>query len=346
MTREEIMLKLQNGLLGTPDNYGGLLDARQMQGARGNGLMNFGASLLAASGPSATPTSFGQAFGQAALQGRSAQGQAVQDALNASLLKRQLAAKERKPLMTVNAGDTVYDPNEGKAVYSAPGKPQDPQSALAKLNADFLAERMSPEDYNAAKKLLLTAKTGTTVNVNNASNKLGETMAAEAGKQYATQFDAAQMAPEAIASSQRVRNMLALTPYTGTGAEWKLALGKAAKAAGFDYAGDDIENTELLAKELGQNVLNSVKSSGLAGSQGLTEGERKFLLQVVGGTITLDDKTLGKIADLNERVARNSIKKWNAVTERLPADILRQLGMGPVEETPGGAMGDGWSIVK
>jgi hypothetical protein len=91
------MLAMQNGLLGTPETYGGLLDGQQQSQARNNGLMNFGASLLASSGPSATPQSFGRNFGQAALQGRSAQSQSTQDAINAALLKKQLTTEKYQP---------------------------------------------------------------------------------------------------------------------------------------------------------------------------------------------------------------------------------------------------------
>jgi hypothetical protein len=156
---------------------------------------------------------------------------------------------------------------------------------------------------------------------------LGENQA----KAYSELYGQAQAAPETIARTKRVRELLAQTPYTGAAAEWKLAVGKGAKALGFDYTGDDVQNTELLARELGQNALDSVKSSGLAGSQGLTEGERKFLMQVIGGTIELDNKTLGRVAELNERVARNSVKKWNDTYGRLDANQMRTLGMTPVE---------------
>lgn len=110
--------KLQTGLLGKPDTYGGLLSDEQAAQARNSGLMNFGASLLASSGPSPMPTSLGQAFGQATLQGRSAQGQSTQDALNAALLKKQLTAPRKREVVTL--GTKAYDVQTGEEIASNP----------------------------------------------------------------------------------------------------------------------------------------------------------------------------------------------------------------------------------
>lgn len=110
MTREELMLAMQNGLLGQPETYGGLLDQQQQGAARNNGLINFGASLLANSGPSRQPVGFGQAIGQATLAGRSAQAQSTQGAISAALLKKQLTDKSKKDLVTAMGAD-------GKPIY-------------------------------------------------------------------------------------------------------------------------------------------------------------------------------------------------------------------------------------
>lgn len=178
----------------------------------------------------------------------------------------------------------------------------------------------------------MQAKKSAPVNVNvNTEKSLYGTMADKVAGQYSDLYAMAQGAPETIARTRRINELLDQVPYTGTAADWKLSLGKAAKAAGFDYAGDDLQNTELLARELGQNVLDNVKSSGLAGSQGLTEGERKFLLQVAGGTIELDDKTLRRVAFLNERTARNAARKWNDTYKRLDQNQMRMMGLQPVD---------------
>lgn len=334
--------KLQNGLLGPVDTYGGILSDADAQAARNAGLMNLGASLLAASGPSTTPIGTGQAIGQAVMQGTGAQSQSIQEALNNALLKKQLLTPAPRKVSTLAAGGKLVDENTGQVIADNPeSNPYKPQDPLAQLESDRRQGLVSDQDYQARRALLVSRAAPVQVNVST-EKKFGEALAGKMADQYSAQYEAAQNAKDAIASAQRVRDLLKTIPYTGTGAEYKLAFGKAAKAAGFDYGGDDISNTELLAKELGQNVLNNVKSSGLAGSQGLTEGERKFLLQVVGGTITLDDKTLARIADLNERTARNSIKKWNSTAGKLDQATLQTLGMGPVDDAQ--PSNSGWSI--
>jgi hypothetical protein len=176
---------------------------------------------------------------------------------------------------------------------------------------------------------------GTQINVNTkGAGAMADSLGGERGKAISALHQAAQSAPQTIERAERVKELLKSVPYTGALAEWKLEIGKRAKALGFDYAGDDVANTEMLARELGQNVLDSVKSSGLAGSQGLTEGERKFLLQVVGGTIELDANTIARVADLNQKMARKTMERWNAEAGRLEAGnpgLLNQLGMATID---------------
>ena len=176
---------------------------------------------------------------------------------------------------------------------------------------------------------------GTTVNVNTkGAGAMADALGGERGKAISALYEAAQTAPQTIERAERVKELLKTEPYTGDLAEWKLRIGKKAKALGFDYAGDDLSNTEMLARELGQNVLDSVKSSGLAGSQGLTEGERKFLLQIVGGTIELDENTLPRVAELNQKMARRTMERWNAEASRIEAGnpgLLNQLGMTTID---------------
>lgn len=141
------LYKLKNGLLGTPDNYGGLLGPEQTQQAQDNGMMNFGASLLAASGPSATPISFGQAFGQAALQGRQAAQQSGQNALQSLLLKKQLqqATKKESPFGSVNPSD--FTPESLKA-FQVSGNYGDLIPKKDKGIGNFNPDSYTPESFD------------------------------------------------------------------------------------------------------------------------------------------------------------------------------------------------------
>lgn len=87
--------RIQAGLLGPTQNYGGLLDPAQQQAAQRQGIMNMGASLLASSGWSPQKTTFGQALGPALMAGQSGQQQAIEASLNAALLQSQITKNNR-----------------------------------------------------------------------------------------------------------------------------------------------------------------------------------------------------------------------------------------------------------
>jgi hypothetical protein len=121
------MYKLRNGLVGSPDTYGGLLDETQARNAQNAGMMNFGASLLAAGGPSREPTSLGQALGMAMLQGQKATQQYGQGQLQSLLLKKQLEQKPNRNMIAVakldGTGAEFVDENnaEGRTPFLKAG---------------------------------------------------------------------------------------------------------------------------------------------------------------------------------------------------------------------------------
>jgi hypothetical protein len=73
--------------------YGGLLTKEDQNAARQKALLAMSAQLLSAGGPQQQRVSFGQALGPALLAGQQAQQQGGQDALQALLLKSQIAKR-------------------------------------------------------------------------------------------------------------------------------------------------------------------------------------------------------------------------------------------------------------
>lgn len=115
---------LANG--GDPNAPGllGLIN-RATSGLGGAG--NLGLQLLANSGYSNTPRSFGQLLGQSALNAQQMQAGAQEQQLKQQLLQAQLEALKAKPAVnpvSVAAGSTLVDPITGKTIYSAPAKPE------------------------------------------------------------------------------------------------------------------------------------------------------------------------------------------------------------------------------
>lgn len=150
------LYKLKTGLLGPAENYGGILDQNQTNAAQNNGLMNFGAALLAAGGPSRTPTSLGQALGGAVLQGRAAQQGALNNSIQSKIMLAQLAN-----LQEGKKGDLVpiIGPN-GNPIYArasdAVGKIPVSMGNTAKDAASLQEYQQYVKDQTAAGKPALS----------------------------------------------------------------------------------------------------------------------------------------------------------------------------------------------
>lgn len=225
-----------------------------------------------------------------------------------------------KPVLVTRsqaAGMTPWSKDSGEdppvAVVGPDGKPK-----YVKRSESF---GMTPWDKPSA---------STTVNVNSAKS-LYETLGDKQAAAYADLYSQAQASPERVDRAARVRELLDRTPITGTGAEQMLAISKGLKQVGFDVSGDSIADTELLGRELAGSTLEAIKSSGLGAGSGFSNADRDFLEKVTGGSIAMDAKTLRRIAELNDRSARATIKRWNDTAARLDQAQLKTLGMTPIE---------------
>lgn len=92
--------RIMTGILGQPNNYGGLLDPAAQRQAGSDGRTALFASLLQASGPSSQRIGLGQALGGAMLAGRQAQQDSLSSALQANLLQSQITRNNRGDLPT------------------------------------------------------------------------------------------------------------------------------------------------------------------------------------------------------------------------------------------------------
>lgn len=79
--------------------YAGLLSQDEQSDARKNLLLNFGLGLLANSGPSTTPVSFGQAAGKAGLSAIEQQNQYSQGLVQNKFLKQKMEESERQRML-------------------------------------------------------------------------------------------------------------------------------------------------------------------------------------------------------------------------------------------------------
>jgi hypothetical protein len=189
----------------------------------------------------------------------------------------------------------------------------------------------TPQQTQAvANQVTANKRSGATKVEVNTANKFAGGFADKASAGAYDMYTAALNAPQAIENSKRTIDLVNSGAITGTGADIALQAAKIFNVAGADNK-ETIRNTEMLVANRGKALLGSIKASGLAGSQGLTEGERKFLTQAEGGTITLDGETLKAMAGLEIKMAVNNQKKWNQQASRMDPEILKVTGAGPVE---------------
>jgi hypothetical protein len=115
------MDRIMGGLLGPSQNYGGLLNPQDEANAQNQARMALFSNLLASSGYSNQPTSIGQALGGAMNAGRQAQSDGLQSALQAQLMRSQIAKNER-PNLPTSAEEFEYFKNlspEDQAIFNS-----------------------------------------------------------------------------------------------------------------------------------------------------------------------------------------------------------------------------------
>jgi len=192
-------------------------------------------------------------------------------------------------------------------------QPPDPMDALRQRKLEMEIQRMqrdpdllSPE---ALQQKLQLRPQGTTVNVSTGENAFAK----EFGKRNAeTFFERRQGAIDAVASikaTQEARKLLDSGVITGAGAEWILATGKALQTIGFNVAEDPIANTEAFVATRAQEVGRIIKLFG-AGT-GLSDADREFATKAAAGKVTMNEKSIRRILDINEKASHNVVKLFN-----------------------------------
>lgn len=169
-------------------------------------------------------------------------------------------------------------------------------------------------------------KPSVSVNVST-EKKYGEKFAGEMATQDASMLDAARKAPALAQRANEIKQTLAGGKViTGTGAEARLAIGKALGLSGASDA-ETIANTETLSTQLAANTLAAIKASGLGSGSGFSNADRDFLEKAVGGKINLEATTIDRLATLAHRAADQTAKQWGRRAKEIPADALQGTGV-------------------
>lgn len=236
----------------------------------------------------------------------------------ADFVKRaQLGAKE---FMELNKPTTqVIDQSGQRQVIQLPGL------GGAPTTVGTYADVPLPAAVEAQKSRI--AKAGAT-NVNvSTEKKYGERFGGLIAESDAAKLAAAEKAPEAAATADRVMDLIGTGKViTGTGANARLQIAKALNLAdGTDS--EKIRNTEVLISSLAETTLGAIKSSNLGAGQGFTNADRDFLEKAKAGQLSYDSKSLAELARLSRLAAEKSAESWNKRVQQIPAAALEGAGI-------------------
>ena len=251
----------------------------------------------------------------------------------ASAAQRQLAfTKMSEGPMKVGVDDTLLDPRTFQPLYMGAGKTSpDVLTAAQTLGIRGTPNTWTPQQTAAVNNQVINLKKAGAPSVSvSTANKFAGGFGEKASGGAYDLYTAAQNAPEQIENAKRTIELVNSGALTGPAANIGLEAAKIFNVLGANNQ-DTIAKTELLFSNRGKALLGSVKASGLAGSQGLTEGERKFLTAAEGGSITLNAETLKAMAGLEIKLAVRNQKRWNAQASKMDKEILNATGAGPVE---------------
>jgi len=177
----------------------------------------------------------------------------------------------------------------------------------------------------------------TQVNVNTADGSFNR----EFGKVNAQEFfKRRQSAMDAAASMEGIteaKNLLDSGVITGFGAEYKVGLGKALQEVGFNVAEDAVANSEAFIAAQAKQVANIIKAFG-AGT-GLSDADREFAEKAAGGKITMTEKSIRRILDINDRGSRNVLKRFNKEASMID-ETMSPFPLGVDTPTTGGSQID------
>lgn len=129
------------------------------------------------------------------------------------------------------------------------------------------------------------------------------------------------------------RGILKSGAITGAGADFFVGLNQALKTAGVDFGyADASANSQAYSANMAQNVGKLIKLFG-AGT-GLSNADRDYAERMAGGKIALDRAALEKILDIQDRAARNVIKRHNQSVKGIKTNIPLEVEIEPENAPP------------
>jgi hypothetical protein len=164
-------------------------------------------------------------------------------------------------------------------------------------------------------------------------NKFSETVGTELGKNVIASKTGAEDAAIILKTNEVGRQLLDSGAITGTGAKFFTGFNGALKQAGIDLGyGDAAANTQAYAASMGANVGKIIKQFG-AGT-GLSDADRQYAERIAAGDVTLDEKAIRRILDINDKASRNVIESHNKKVANIKAPMPLTVEMPTMRPAP------------
>jgi len=151
------------------------------------------------------------------------------------------------------------------------------------------------------------------------AEKQSESLASKSSEKLIDLSEKADEANMTLTNNVDARKLLDSGAYTGSGANYKLALGKGLQTAGISLNDDPIANTEAFTALRAQEVGRQIKQFG--SGTGLSDGDRDYATKMAAGEITLSDKSIRKILDISDKSSNNVINLYNKKAGKLPSQV-------------------------
>lgn len=181
-----------------------------------------------------------------------------------------------------------------------------------------LPEILDPQVQAARRDIARAGASSTNVSVSTGGKPFLEELGKAEAKDFVESRKGATDAAEMIKTTSEGRRLLDSGIISGAGAEYLLNAGRVLKRMGINFAEDEIANTQAYTANMAQNVGKVIKQFG-AGT-GLSDADREYAEKMAGGKITIDEKAMRRILDINERAARNILTTYNKKAKSLQKD--------------------------
>lgn len=219
--------------------------------------------------------------------------------------KRQMlmtadAALPKGEVRDIGGGVATIDPFTGNQIGTTIGNIPDPEAVV-----------------QSKERVARAGRSSTTVQLPPSELAYSQTVGKASGEADLAALNAAENAATALAKDYEALDLLRRgQPATGITADLSLQFNRLkAGVAGDKEAVKKVKDTELLNAVLGQDVFANIQALGI-GARGLdTPAEREYLREVVSGTISLNQETLIRMAEIRAKIKERAIDKFNKRVE-------------------------------